>query len=152
MWFFDKETGRKVDGVIGINLAVAQGMLGVVGEVYLPNYKEKVNKDNLYEQAEFYSEQKFFPGSYEKENFLGDLSKQLFEQIRGLSLQKQVELMGTLMDLANRNEVQVAAGETQTAKTMAELGWDGAMYEGGCAKGNCVADYLYVVEANVGGE
>ena len=150
LWFLDKETGRKADGVIGIDLAVAKGLLGVTGEIYLTDFKEKVNKDNLYEQAEFYSEQKFFPGSREKQNFLGALSKQIFEEIKSMPLQKQLELVKVFFDLADRNEIQIATNEKQSMKIMADLGWDGSMYEGGCAKDSCLADYLYIVEANLG--
>lgn len=150
LWFLDKETGRSVNGIVAINLAVARGILGVVGELYLVDFKEKINKDNLYEQAEFYSEQKFFPGSHEKANFLGALSKQLFEEIKGLSIEKQLDLVSVLIDLADRNELQIAANDKNTAKVLANLGWDGSMYEGGCGKESCSADYLYIVEANVG--
>lgn len=150
LWFFDKETGRKVDGVVGIDLAVARGILEVVGEVYLPDFKEKVNKDNLYEQAQFYSESKFFPGSREKENFLGSLSKQLFEELKNIPLEKQGKLIEALVDLADQNELQIVSLETKTNQVLANLGWDGAMYDGGCAKTTCVADYLYIVEANLG--
>jgi hypothetical protein len=41
----EKEVNRKVNGVIGINLAVAKSILGVIGEVYVPNFKTKINKD-----------------------------------------------------------------------------------------------------------
>ena len=150
LWFSDKETGRSVNGVVAIDLAVARGLLGVVGEVYLPNFKEKVNKDNLYEQAEYYSEQNFFPGSHEKESFLGELSKQLFESIKGLSLDQQLKLVTEVFDLADKNELQIMATEPKTANTLSQLGWDGALYDGGCAKDRCIADYLYVVEANLG--
>jgi hypothetical protein len=60
-WFLGKEMNQKVDGVIGIDLAVAKSILGVIGEVYVPDFNEKINSNNLYEQAEYYAETKFFP-------------------------------------------------------------------------------------------
>ena len=150
LWFLDKETGRSVNGLVTIDLAVVRAILGITGEIYLPDFKEKINKDNLYEQAEFYSEQKFFPGSHQKANFLGALAKQLFETIKSLPLEKQVQLASTMIDLADRNELQIVAHNQASAQVLAGLGWDGAMYEGGCLVDHCVADYLYVVEANLG--
>jgi hypothetical protein len=155
-WFLEKETGKKVDGVIGIDLAVAKDMIGVVGEVYVPDFKEKINKDNLYEKAEYYAETKFFPGSKQKAGFLGSLGKQLFEEFKSLNPDKRLKLYETMMDLLERNEVQVVLNKPEAAKILANMGWDGAIYQGKCSqsptdKGSrCMADYLYLVEANLG--
>lgn len=149
-WFLQKELGREVDGVIGINLAVAKGALGAIGEVYVPDFDEKVNEDNLYEQAQFWSETKFFPGSNQKASFLGGLSGQMFEELRDLSTEKRLTLMETTIDLLEKNEIQMSLEEEEVAERLAGLGWDGAMWSGGCGVDRCLADYLYVVEANVG--
>lgn len=149
-WFLDKETGRKVDGVIGVNIATARAILGVTGEIYVPDFKEKINKDNIYEQAEFYSETNSFAGSTQKASFLGALGKQLFETIKTLSPDKRVELVKALMDLFNQNEIQMALNDKTAAGIVADLGWDGAIYDGKCSKKDCFADYLYVVESNFG--
>ena len=157
-WFLEKSTGRKVDGVIGMNLAVAKGLVGVVGEVYVPDFKTKINKNNLYEQAEFFSETKFFPGSNQKASFLGGVGKQLFEDIKNLKSEGRLELAKTVIDLLERNEIQMALNNGPIAKVMAEAGWDGTLYGGRCAPATgseqvgaqCFADYLYLVEANLG--
>lgn len=149
-WFLDKETGRRVDGVVGVNLAVVKQLLALTGEIYVPDFKEKINKDNLYEQAEFYAETKFFPGSTQKASFLSGVGKELFEKVRTLDSRGQLKLYRALLSLAERNEVQVALNDSKAAKGMADLGWDGAIYEGKCGIGNCFADYLYIVEANFG--
>ncbi len=149
-WFLDKEINRKVDGVIGINLAVAKSILGVVGEVDVLDFGEKINKENLYEQAEFYSENKFFPGSTQKANFLGSLGRQLFEEIRDLTVKQQLNLVTALIDLLEQNELQLAFNNKETAEMVADLGWDGAIYQGKCLQENCFSDYLFVVESNFG--
>jgi hypothetical protein len=149
-WFLEKETGRKVDGVIGVDLAVAKAILGVTGEIYVPDFKEKINRNNLYEQAEFYSETKFFPGSKQKASFLGGLGRQLFEEIKNLKGEQRLKMVQALVEMLDRNEIQIALTNQGAAKVVAELGWDGAMYDGKCAVDRCFADYLYIVEANLG--
>ena len=149
-WFLEKETGRKVDGVIGVNLAVAKAFLGVVGEIYVPDFKEKVNESNLYEQAEFYSENKFFPGSVQKASFLGALSRQLVEEIKTLKGEKRLAMLKEMVDLMERSEIQIALNEAKSARVLMNSGWDGAIYEGKCSGNQCVADYLMVVESNFG--
>jgi len=149
-WFLDKEINRKVDGVFGINLAVAKSIVGVIGEVNVPDFKEKITKENLYEQAEFYSENKFFPGSTQKASFLGSLGKQLFENIKELNAKEQLNLAVVLIDLLEKNEIQLAFNNKEAAKTTADLSWNGGIYNGKCSQENCFSDYLFVVESNLG--
>ena len=126
-WFLEKETGRKVDGVIGVDLAVAKMILRVTGEIYVPDFKEKINKENLYEQAEFWSETKSFPGSVQKASFLGGLGKQLFEEIRGLKTTKRWELMAGIIEMLDRNEIQLAINQSAVSGGSGgfRLGWGG---------------------------
>lgn len=149
-WFLEKETGRKVDGVIGLNLAAVKAVLGVIGEVYVADFKEKVNESNLYEQAEYYSETRFFAGSVQKASFLGGVSKQLMEEIKLAKGAEGQKLIMAVMDLMERNEVQMALNDKMSSEVLAEAGWDGAVYEGKCNGEKCVADYLYIVESNLG--
>ena len=149
-WFLEKETGKKVDGVIGINLGVARAVLGAVGEVYVPDFKEKINKDNLYEQAEFYAESKFFPGSNQKASFLGGVGKQLFEEIRTLKMDQKMNLMLAIFNSLEKNDIQIALNKKEDSQIISDLGWDGSIYQGKCGVENCVSDYLYLVEANLG--
>jgi len=149
-WFLNQEINKKVDGVIGIDLAVAKSIVGVIGEINVTDFKEKITKDNLYEQAEYYSESKFFPGSTQKASFLGTLGSQMFEEIKGLKSKQQLELVFSLVDLLEKNEIQLALNNNEVAKMVADLGWDGAMYQGKCSKENCFSDYLFIVDSNFG--
>ena len=149
-WFLEKETGRKVDGVIGINLATVKAILRVSGELFVPDFKEKVNADNLYEKAEYYSENNFFPGSVQKASFLGGVSKQLMEEIKNMKIEKGEALLSAILEVLDKNEMQIALNEPQLAAVMLSLGWDGSIYDGKCSSDRCLADYLYLVEANFG--
>lgn len=149
-WFLDKEINKKVDGVFGINLATAKSIVAVVGEISVPDFKEKINKDNLYEQAEYYSETKFFPGSNQKASFLGSLGKQLMEEIKGLNSKKQLLLVQSMIDLLESNEIQLMFNNSTAQTIIKNLGWDGSLFNGKCAKENCMTDYLYIVESNLG--
>ena len=149
-WFLNEEISKKVDGVIGINLAVAKSIVGVIGEINVPDFKEKITKDNLYEQAEYYSESKFFPGSTQKASFLGTLGNQLFEEIKDLKTQQQFNLVSSIVDLLQENEIQLAFNNDEIAKMTADLSWNGTMYQGKCLKENCFSDYLFIVDSNFG--
>jgi len=149
-WFFEKEVGRKVDGVIGVNLAVVKAMLNATGPIFVPDFKEKVDKDNLYEQAEFYSESKFFPGSVQKASFLSGVGKQLFEEISNLKSVARWKLMMGMVESLERNDMQIALNNTVAGQVIGDLGWNGEMFDGSCGIKDCYTDYLYIVESNFG--
>lgn len=149
-WFLNQEVNQKVDGVIGINLAVAKAVVGVVGEINLTDFNETITKDNLYEQAEYYSENKFFPGSTQKASFLGTLGLQLFNEIKELKAKQQIALVSEIIDLLEENEIQLALNNTDAARKALDLNWSGAIYQGKCSEENCFSDYLFVVDSNFG--
>jgi hypothetical protein len=61
-----------------------------------------------------------------------------------------LELVKALLDQLTNNEIRLALNNQSSAKIVADLGWDGAIYRGKCAQERCFADYLYLVEANLG--
>lgn len=148
-WFYEKSTGDRVDGVIGINLAVVFRILEETGPIYVPDFQVKVSKDTLFEQAESYSENNFFPGSKQKQSFLGALSKQLFEELRLANSTVAGKVAGAMLSSLEARDMQVAVNNSNTAKRLSALNWSGELYEGQCGK-DCVADYFFPVESNFG--
>jgi len=151
-WFLEKEIGKKVDGVIGMDLAVAKKIVGVLEKVYIPDYEEEITVDNLYEQAELYSENKFFPGSSQKATFLGMLGKMLLEEIKLLGPDKRLKLGGALLEALEEGELMIGINETGEVKqALSDLGWSGQLERVSCGKKeDCVVNYLHINEANVG--
>lgn len=149
-WFYKKETGRNIDGIISLNLAAAKELVEAVGEVWVADYNEKVTAENLYEQAQFHSEKGFFAGSRQKSMFLGKLAGQLVEEVKEAQDFKQLAIVKAILKSLDNNEIQIYAKDPQIKVDLANMGWDGSMYVGGCAVENCLADYLYIVEANLG--
>ena len=147
-WFLEKETGRKVDGVIGLNLTFAQQILKAVGEIQLPDYQEKINEANFFERAEYYSEINFFPGSTQKQDFLGSVARVLFEKIKTSEEKTWLSLAKNIWPSLKTKDLLFWLAEAQPMVTITNLGWDGALKEMKCA--NCLNDYLMVAEANVG--
>lgn len=68
-----KEINDVVDGVIAIDITFVKNLIGVLGKVYVSDYKEIVDKDNFYLLTQTHSEKDFFPGSSQKKNFLNSL-------------------------------------------------------------------------------
>jgi hypothetical protein len=151
-WFLEKETGRRVDGVIGVNLTLAQQILKAIGEIQLPDYQEKINEANFFERAEYYSEINFFPGSTQKQDFLASVTRVLFEEIKTSEEKTWFALAKNIWPSFKTKDLLFWLADPQATTILADLGWDGAVKGVECHSltGECLADYLMVVEANVG--
>lgn len=80
-WFLQKEVGVSTHGVIAVDISFVQFLIEAVGPVSVPDYKETVTKDNLFERAQAHAEVGFFPGSTQKKDFLGALSRRLIDRL-----------------------------------------------------------------------
>ncbi|MFH1705291.1 MAG: DUF4012 domain-containing protein [Patescibacteria group bacterium] len=149
-WFLDKELGIGVDGVIGFNLEAAKKMVSAFGEIYLPDFNEKVSADNLFQRAEFWAENEFFPGSNQKKAFLSLLGQQLFENTKAANPEEYLKLFQAVLDSLDQKEILVYAHDQELANTLYQLGWDGSIRKPNCSLENCFSDYIYLVEANLG--
>ncbi|MCJ7804283.1 DUF4012 domain-containing protein, partial [Patescibacteria group bacterium] len=151
-WFLEKETGRKVDGVMAINLTFAQQILKAVGEIQLPDFQEKINEANFFERAEYYSEINFFPGSTQKQDFLGSVVRVLFEKVKTSEEKTWFALAKNIWPSLKTKDLIFWLADPRAMMMVTNLGWDGAIKEVKCQtlEEKCLADYLMVVEANVG--
>lgn len=164
-WFLEKETGRTVDGVLGINLFVAQKILEAVGEVEVADYQEKINSQNLFERAEYHAETNFFPGSTQKQDFLGSLARSLFEKIKASDRQAWLKIAKTTYQSLRAKDILVYLKDQEAMGIVTALNWDGAMRDITCLSrvptsrrdsrsgeesATCYVDYLMIVESNVG--
>jgi hypothetical protein len=156
-WFLNKETGRTVDGVVGTNMFFVQKLLGVVGELNVTDFNEKINAQNLFERAEYHSEANFFPGSTGKQDFLGAVSRALISEIQAAQPGTTLALTHAIWDTVQQKDLFLYSGNHQTESTFLDLGWGGEVRSIVCPSSGvdpyaakCIADSLFLVEANVG--
>ncbi len=148
-WFLDKELGIAVDGVIAIDLEVAKRAMSVFGEVAIEDFGRNITADNLYEITQYEAEGEFFPGSRRKATFLTALARELLLIAGSSDEKKAMELARNAWGLLERKHIQVFLHNRTAQKQIANLAWDGAVYQPVCSN-NCYADYFGVVEANLG--
>jgi len=149
-WFFEKETGVQVDGVVAFNLAAAQKIVESLGEIYLPDFNEKISSANLFERAEFYSETNFFPGSVQKMSFLSSLGKQLFETVKSASPAQYLGVANATYQSLKEREIMLWTGNEAVNLSLATNNWEGKIKEVGTDAPGNFNDYLFLVEANLG--
>ena len=150
-WFFQKETGRVVDGVVAINLFVAQKILKAMGPVVLPDYQETITADNLFERAEYHSEVGFFPGSTQKGDFLANLTSQIFQKFS--QTRNWLKIGKALFESLEEKQLLLSLNDERVMRIISRYNWDGRILENAqCPMPNaqCIPDYLMIVESNFG--
>jgi hypothetical protein len=149
-WFLNKEIGRKVDGVIGVDLFFAQRILEAIGEIYLPDYQEKINAVNFFEKAEYFSEAGFFPGSTGKQDFLGQTVRILFEKIKEADRERLFLIGQAFLTSLEEKDIIIFLDDESSFSLIKKFNWDGGIKSVSCQENDCFKDYLMVNEANLG--
>ena len=151
-WFLDKETQVSTDGTLAINLEVVKKLLGALGEVEVPDYREKINANNLFQKAEYYSELGTFPGSTQKKDFLASLTKEIFEKIKQAKTNALLNVAGAFLTSLDQKEMMLYFDDPEIESTIANLGWEGSIrdYQPAMMGDSIFTDYLFINETNVG--
>jgi len=149
-WFYRKETGQEVDGVFAFNLEAAKKILTNIGEIYLADFGEKINADNLFAKAEFYSEANFFPGSQQKASFLTALGKQILASVQNMPAAISFPLTKSLWQSLEEKELLLWTTEEGINNVLMANNWDGRLKAVSMTQKGGLADYLFPVEANLG--
>ncbi|MFC1727190.1 NAD-dependent epimerase/dehydratase family protein [Patescibacteria group bacterium] len=151
-WFLGKELGQSVDGVIAVNLYLAQNILQQIGGVNLVDYQETINDENLFEKASYYSESDFFPGSKQKKDFLSALAQSMFDKVKSSRPEVWLDIVQAVHSSFKEKDLMIYLKDPSEMKIITDLGFDGRLKNIACrfSSENCYLDYLMIVEANVG--
>lgn len=152
-WFYEKETGQTVDGVIGITTNFLSGLLDVTGPVDLPDYNDRITKDNFFGKSLFYTKADFFPGSTQKKDFLGSLTTALLAAFTRLSANDAAPMVRVLVRSLTAGEIQVWFADPVAQSIARQALWSGELDTPvACALGEdpCALERITLVEANLG--
>ena len=148
-WFLKREMNLNFDGVFAFDLnSVAEILRGIDG-VYLTDYGENITADNLFLKTQVTAEEGFFPGSTQKKDFIGSLTRNLFIKLTSSKIAWAKLLKGMKSSLDEKHTLLYFHNEI-AQQTVEEAGWGGRVAGISCQQKDCFADYLMVVEANLG--
>ena len=156
--FFKKETGESVDGVIALDLDFVQKLLAKVGPINLSDYNEQITDKNLFERGEYYSEVGFFPGSTQKRDFFGSVSRNLITKIVESLKNPQddpslVGLISILDESLSGKHLMLSFDNPNLASYIKTKGWDAPLPPTSFNVGDdsiATRDFLALSEANLG--
>lgn len=148
-WFLGKEIDKSVDGVVGIDLEVAKRLLKITGPIKISDFNEVVSADDLYVKTQTETESQFFPGSIKKASFLSALTKELLDELINFNQGSATAFIQPLSALLKERHIQIFLHDAALQKNLSSLGYSGEVLIPSC-EGNCYADWLGLVEANLG--
>lgn len=148
-WFYNQETGQRVEGVVALDISAIEDLLSVTGPLDLPDYKETVTSDNLFEKAIAYAETNFFPGTQAKKSFLTSSSQALFNKLFFIPDQNWPGVVSSLGRSLDRKHMSVYLNNPTLFSYLVSQGWTNAMPRAG-KESDKVYDFLAPVEANLG--
>jgi len=164
-WFLEKELGQKVDGVIGINLFLAEDLLRIMGPVNLPDFNnETINANNFFFKSQYYVEKDFFAGSTSKKDYLTAVSNALQLKLAEGQNLPWLDLLTVLRNSLEEKKITFFSKDDVLQKDIEKAGWAGRMVNVSCVDNKdqntdavkprevslCLPDYLSVIESNFG--
>lgn len=152
-WFYEKETGTPVDGVVAITTGLVSDLLRATGPLDLPDYPDRITADNFLGKAIFYTQSDFFPGSTQKKDFLGTVIRTMLTAVTsGKRGESPLLFSAIARGLASR-DIQLFITDSTLQALIEHFGWSGRVFaKDGCAgqaPEYCLFDPLAVAEANV---
>ncbi len=151
-WFYTKETGLRVDGVIGLNLSAIEDLLSVVGPLKLADYNEEVSSSNIFAKSIAHAEQGFFPGSQAKKNFISATANELINKLFFVPNQNWPGITASLGRSIEQKHLMFYLNEPKLFSYVVGQGWSGMLPRPSqSTKKGEYEDFLSVVEANLSG-
>jgi len=152
-WFYQKETGESVDGVLGLSLPLIVDILRVTGPVMLSDYNDQITADNFFGKSMYYTKNNFFPGSTAKADFLGTLARTLVLRLTTDKSINPVRLFSAVTNGIARRDIQFFFTDSELQKLTEHVGWAGKIERDEGCRGvdakRCMFAPFVVNEANL---
>lgn len=149
-FFLDKEKQLSdFSGGILITTTAIKNILYAFGNLYLPDFNEKVNADNFYLKTQLYAEKGFFPGSTQKKSFLSALTRQILTNLDSIP---ELEFIRQVYKSAEEKQLVFYIEDADLQKVIDSYYWAGRIIEPHCPPkiDNCYTDFLFPYDANLG--
>ncbi len=142
---YEKATNESVSTIVGVNLLMIEDLLNAIGPVQIEDLNETITAENVGEKTQVYAEVGFTPGSSQKKDFLGLLSQAIFTKLGELDTPTYNKIFMVLGKNIISGNIAFYTSDHRLAGSFEKLSIDGRL------KINPSADYIKVVDNNVGG-
>ncbi|MBI4064817.1 DUF4012 domain-containing protein [Candidatus Gottesmanbacteria bacterium] len=152
-WFYEKESGKTVDGVVAVSLPFIVDLLKATGPVSLTDYNDRITAENFYGKALFYTRSDFFPGSTQKKDFLGSLSRALIDRLTTAKGVDPYKVFVAVADAVAGRNIQFYFDSQDLQRLVKQYGWTGEIPHSSLCENqisSCFSDTVSIIEANLG--
>lgn len=145
---YNLETGKRPDGVIGIDFEVLKQIIGVVGPIKLRD-GTSVSKDNAFEYIQQTIKEGNFPGSTQKKSILDEVFTQVLLRLEE-NKNKWLDIALLAPDLLEQKHIVVAFRETPYQAIFNANNFGGEFEDKRDRQSGIQYDFLSINEANIG--
>ncbi len=135
-WFYTKETNQRVAGIVAMDISAIEDLLKVIGPLDLPDLKERITADNLFEKS-----------VHGKKTFSTALISALFNKLFFLPNQNWPGISASLGRSLAEKHMSVYLDDSTLFSYVVSQKWAGILPR---ADKETSTDFLSVVEANLG--
>lgn len=151
IWFLDKSLDVSVDGVVAVNLQVAQSILDITGPIEIIDYGDELTSQNMYEVVQKQVHQDFFPGSHKKKNYLTAFQTSLFNRLKSVNQKEAAQIAAITLNHVKSRDIQIFSNNNNIQDVSNVLGWSGEDLSLPTTCGeNCMNNWFSIIEANLG--
>ena len=155
VWFYEKETGKTPQGVIGITTSLIVQLLELTGPIKLVDFNDQITASNFYAKAIFYTQENFFPGSTQKKDFLGSLFTALTNSLMGNKNISGIRLFELFQSGLQKRDIQLYFTNADAQQLVTQFTWGGVLPSRTLCKDAptsvpCLTHYVHINEANMG--
>ena len=153
LWFYEKETGKTVQGVVAVNSSLMIQILKTLGSIQLPDTKDTITAENFYEKSLSYTQTDFFPGSTQKKDFLGQLVSTVMTSVIGNKTLSGIQTFSIIDEALKNRTIQMYFTDPEAQQLSRQFVWAGNLPSKVLCQNEqtpCVFDYNAMIESNLG--
>lgn len=147
-FFLEKETGEKVDGVIGVDASFLKNVLAAIGPLFIADFQTTITAENFtfFTQEEIQSH--FFPGSRKKKNFLSAVYQEIVPAIQKRISYRQMASL--LTDAIDQKHLLLMSLNPAVEEIFTANNFSSTILEKRFSSENIIQDFVGISEANIG--
>ncbi len=149
-YFYNMEMGKKVDGVIAVDISFVRNLLAAIGPIPLPDYNETITATNFFTLTEAHAQNNFFAGSTQKKDFLSTVYSAIFTRLTTAHDLPYERLLAGLGQSALQKHLLFGFPDPGMQKLFSVNGLSSALADERVEKSGSVNDFFGINEANLG--
>ncbi len=148
-WFLNQSQAKKADGLIALNYTTIKKIVSILGEIYIPEAKIRLNSQNIYQVLHQPVSHNFYPGSKFKSRILAQFGYQFLNRIQTAPTKTKIKIAKIILNDLNNREIFIYSFNPTIENNLTKLGWGGGLsYQASQLRGY-FNDYFYLIESNL---